>query len=460
MSDAEIIQISEIDDSEPFSLKNDTFHDKKMEQAEKSYGGGISLLMNEKHKNEGTNTGIESLDAELNELNDDFSEKKIKSENRSTLFENALHSSDVLHDGYHSDKEESNNVRFNLGKDTVHNMETEGKTWDGFQTFKDVPLHPDMDEKPMTKEQLLKEKFKYVKLLEELEKKGAKLSKQYDMESNLAEMMGEYETLIDEKEKSNSVKFQGKVLMACITGLEFLNNKFDPFDIKLDGWGEQINENISDYDEIFEELHQKYKSKGKMAPELKLLFQLVGSGVMIHMSNSLFKSALPSMDGIMKQNPDLMREFTKAAATSMSGTSPGFSNLMGDMMSSTHREAPMSNMGQFSEPIQQPQRFANGPQRQERYHSNGPGMVYNNVTENTIRREMSGPSDDDVDTILASLKTKKIDIRNEGSESEGVNSSRISISELKELNGAKIPKSKGKGRRKKSDKNVSISLDI
>ena len=59
--------------------------------------------------------------------------------------------------------------------------------------------------------------------------------------------------LEEEKEKSNAVKFQGKMLMACITGIEFLNNKFDPFDIKLDGWGEQINENIDDYKTATEE---------------------------------------------------------------------------------------------------------------------------------------------------------------------------------------------------------------
>ena len=72
-------------------------------------------------------------------------------------------------------------------------------------------------------------------------------------------MKGEYEFLMNEKEKQNSVKFQGKVLTTMITGLEFLNNKFDPFDIKLDGWSEQINENVEDFDEIFAELHEKYK---------------------------------------------------------------------------------------------------------------------------------------------------------------------------------------------------------
>ena len=71
--------------------------------------------------------------------------------------------------------------------------------------------------------------------------------------------------------------------------------------------------NVEDYDEIFAELHEKYKSKAKMAPELKLLFQLGGSAIMIHMTNTMFKSSMPGMDDIMRQNPELMQQFTQAA---------------------------------------------------------------------------------------------------------------------------------------------------
>ena len=39
-----------------------------------------------------------------------------------------------------------------------------------------------------------------------------------------------------------------QVLMAAVIGLEFLNNKFDPFSVKLDGWSESVNGNIFDYD--------------------------------------------------------------------------------------------------------------------------------------------------------------------------------------------------------------------
>ena len=34
--------------------------------------------------------------------------------------------------------------------------------------------------------------------------------------------------------------------------LEFLNNKFDPFDVNLDGWSERVMENINDYDEVYD----------------------------------------------------------------------------------------------------------------------------------------------------------------------------------------------------------------
>ena len=72
---------------------------------------------------------------------------------------------------------------------------------------------------------ILREKFILLKKLEELQRRGVKLTQQYSMDSNLDEMKGEYEMLKDEKAKDNSKKFQAKMLMACITGVEFLNNK-------------------------------------------------------------------------------------------------------------------------------------------------------------------------------------------------------------------------------------------
>ena len=38
---------------------------------------------------------------------------------------------------------------------------------------------------------------------------------------------------------------------------------------------------------------------------------------MIHMTNTMFKSSLPGMEDVMRQNPDLMKQFASAAANTM-----------------------------------------------------------------------------------------------------------------------------------------------
>ena len=50
-----------------------------------------------------------------------------------------------------------------------------------------------------------------------------------------------------------------------------------------------INDNINDYDDVFEKLYEKYKTKSSMPPEIHLLMMVAGSGFMTHMTNTLFK---------------------------------------------------------------------------------------------------------------------------------------------------------------------------
>ena len=181
-------------------------------------------------------------------------------------------------------------------------------------------------------EERKKEKFDLLCNLERFEKRGIRLSKHFTMDSEYEEMKREYDRINNGREIERSVRFQKKMLVAFVTAIEFLNNKFDPADIKLDGWSESVHENLEDYDDIFEELHEKYKSKASLPPELRLILMLGGSGFMFHLTQTLFKSSLPGIGDIMKQNPDLMKQFAGAAASSMKSSEPGLGNLMGDLM--------------------------------------------------------------------------------------------------------------------------------
>jgi hypothetical protein len=147
------------------------------------------------------------------------------------------------------------------------------------------------------------------------------------------------------------------------------------------------------------------------------MFQLGGSAIMLHMTNTMFKSSLPGMDDIMRQNPELMQKFTQAAVNSMGATNPGFSGFMNNMM---------PNMSQPS-----------APPPQSPYH-----IPTRNSSQPAKRPDMKGPSD--IDDILSGLKPKQ---------SEDATST-VSLSELKDMKDGL-----SKPRRKKSEKNT-INLDI
>lgn len=488
---SEIIELSNLDFNDDFSNKNNSYSSGLKST---NFGGGIELLMNDKIK-EGSRPSsdidIEDLNTLENELNN-LSEVNLGNtySNKSDLF--GSNNNDDNDDSKHFVRFDDN-PSINIGKSTAETDEDK-KTWDGYGKFNNIPMNPDKPAGPsqpqMTKEELLREKFKFLRKLEALEKKGVELSKKYTMESNLSEMQGEYETIMEEKSKQNSVKFQGNMMMAIINGVEFLNNRFDPFDIKLDGWGEQINENISDYDEIFSELYEKYKSKASMAPELKLLFQLGGSAMMVHMTNTMFKSAIPGMDDIFRQNPDLMRSFQNAAVNSMAQTNPGFSGFMSGVMNPEVSgrggpPAPLATQGPNSIPTPLSRPGNNNYQNRPDLNSGRGSAVYVddgiNFREKTSssmefekskrRPDMKGPSD--ISDILSGLKTKTINIQEQQQQNSNINNnnfndnnsngntnnnSTISISDLKELQGqGNVPK-KSK-RRVKSDKNT-VSLDI
>ena len=483
-----------------------------------NFGGGIELLMNDKRKSDGSkspssNTNLEDINNLENELNDLATKNTSeKTPSKSGMFKKILDGS-FLSGGETSTSpsnnkevpiqlnkteatstgEETNNVnseddgiKLKIGKETaaVVPPREEDKTWDGFKNFNNVPINPDkknMDKPELTPEELVREKFKILRKLEIIEKKGVKLSKRYTMDSDLQEMQGEYEVHLTEKERSASVKFQGKMLMAAITGLEFLNNRFDPFDVKLDGWGEQVNENLDDYDEIFSELHEKYKSKAKMAPELKLMFQLGGSAIMVHMTNTMFKSAMPGMDDIMRQNPELMQQFTQAAASSMGEQNPGFGGFMNGLMQNRGpppppnvapgpppAPVPAENLrSQRGGPQNRPDlrraqgnmgnmRNMAGEELESRFGSIGANRSMNTQNRSpTMRPEMRGPSD--VSDLLAGLKSTNIDIP-QSNPNDKDTASTVSVSDMKNMKntGAQPVRSK---RRQKSDKNV-ISLQL
>src|SRR6056300_421912 len=180
--------------------------------------------------------------------------------------------------------------------------------------FDDADDGPGMQEEQPSKgySSVDEEKSDLINKLGRLEKKGFAVNKRLTAYSNVEDLRTEVKRITYSIDVEQSIRFSRRMLVACVTGLEFLNKRYNPFEIQLEGWSESVMENVDDYDGVFEELYVKYRSKVSVAPEVKLIMMLGGSAMMFHLTNSMFKSALPNMNDVLKQNPDLVKNMMAA----------------------------------------------------------------------------------------------------------------------------------------------------
>lgn len=257
----------------------------------------------------------------------------------------------------------------------------------------------------LTPEQESAKKAEALTLLERMDRKGVGGTKM-SAANSLDDIQAEVAKRKDSKGLEASIRFQRSMLTTVTSGMEFLNSRYDPLGVHLDGWSEQVNENVEDYDEIFEELYDKYKDKSKVAPEVRLIMSLGLSAAMCHVTNTMFKSKMPGMDDILRNNPDLAKQFAKAAATEAVG--PGFANFMGlggSQKPQQQQQRPMApqfnpadigeSMG-FGSSMSAPMGGMRGPPVEVKDPRGGIPL-----SAPTARREMRGP---DMDDILQTLQ--------------------------------------------------------
>ena len=208
----------------------------------------------------------------------------------------------------------------------------------------------------------------------------------------------------------------------------------------------------------------------------------------------MFKSSIPGVDDLLRQNPELMRSFQTAAIQSMSEKTPGFSGFVSGMMNHADKKGPPApirtqeinqdymnrggnnSFGQFKQNMQPPtqdnirvQEYQNSRQQDNEFQKSKRPMSNNmpqQFTKTPIpsRNEMKGPSD--ISDVLSKLKTKTISIPPISQQQQmnrqynpdaftDDNMSTISFSEINE------PKKRGRKKGSSSNRNIpTMSLDI
>lgn len=153
-------------------------------------------------------------------------------------------------------------------------------------------------------------------------------NKLYDVELNpknfttadsLSELQSEFERLTVIKNQKSTREWYRKILFGVTKGLEWCNHKWDPVGLKLDGWSTEIASNEDEFDEIFDELTEKYGSsfglEKNIPPEIRLIGLILYSGITYSISQTLSSSYndRPEFSEIINKDPVLRERFLKTA---------------------------------------------------------------------------------------------------------------------------------------------------
>ena len=461
-----------------------------------NFGSGIELLMNDKKRSSSHKVNVDLGD--LDNLEEELNELSGKTQSSFSLSDNSKNNDTKTLSGFASNLfgvDMKTNIKIsdstndsNLGNATKDTLGNNPTTWDGYNKMSGDANHYTANTTPNTtlnEREKRRKKAMMIKKLEEWYEKGMiKNISHFNKDTAYEDVEDEYETALDDKRKKDSIKLHGWWFMTFVNSLEYANSAFNPFDINLDGWGEQVSEDIDSYDEIFGELHEKYKG-GKLAPEISLLLRLGFSACIVNFTNKALSTATPGFNDVIRQNPELMKMFTNATVNTMNNQSPGFafaSNMMNnpDKINTSFGAPPAPIETKNHPPPQKPgnMQFTHAPSnrpdissargamfREEGVDINKPeNVMFQQTKSSNVRAEMRGPQNSDIDNILSGLKTRTQAQTPPHMPEPVINTnyntedSMISISSLKDMQNTSIPKRTNR-RKQKSDKNT-ISLDI
>jgi hypothetical protein len=275
--------------------------------------------------------------------NNDYSNNNLKTTETDLMVEQLAASSKLIPEDERKYFEKSKNIELDdniddiIGNNKIDNKDIENiKKTDHIKHFtSDNDLHKtykdntvqteesvktdikkdEKEEKIMTAEELMLEKLNMLRKLGELVDAGITLTQNYNINSDLKMMKYEYELHKSIRAKKNSINWMSSMTLNCIYGIEMLNDKYDPFDLKLKGWSEQMNSDIGNYYDVFGELYEKYSHPTKgMAPELKFLLMVSGSALKFHLSNHVINS-LPNLNTSLENNPELIEKLRNRAVS-------------------------------------------------------------------------------------------------------------------------------------------------
>jgi hypothetical protein len=205
-------------------------------------------------------------------------------------------------------------------------MEDDNRSVQSFHNennFQQSNQHQSSSRERESSPQELNVKRDYLVKLHDLKAKGYKLTGSYSMDTDVNDLILEYERHTKTMKKNNSLAFSKKALMLSVQGMEMLSST-DPFGLKIDleGWSDNVNPD--EFTDILEELIEKYSGDSNTPPEMRLVFGLATSAIAVHVGNTMFGKKKQKRNKMSRR----LSSHSSIGSINESVREPDFSNVM------------------------------------------------------------------------------------------------------------------------------------
>lgn len=151
--------------------------------------------------------------------------------------------------------------------------------------------------------------------LKRLKDEGVKGISDFDENTSIEELRMELRALEDDELVRNGIQNCRSALVTISAGIEIANRRYNPFDLDLNGWSQNLYESVETFDGVFERLTKKYSRRvGSIAPEAQLLIMLASNAFSFCFMRSMLKACEPSMTKVAADNPELVRQMMSSIA--------------------------------------------------------------------------------------------------------------------------------------------------
>jgi hypothetical protein len=217
----------------------------------------------------------------------------------------------VNHSDTHKEKKTESDRKNESEKD--RKSESEKKDNNRRTSDRDNDEPREKTEKEPIGEELELLKLDMLRKLGELKSYGVTLSKNYSMDDDYKMMVREYKIHMGIKNKKNWIEWVSGGLLWGVKGAEMANDQYNPYDIKLSGWQDEVSQNMSSYYDILGEIYEHYNEPGKnMNPIFKLVLNLLGSAGKKALITSAIKN-MPSKSEKLENNSELVEKYRQKA---------------------------------------------------------------------------------------------------------------------------------------------------